>query len=83
MQNTNNKKREPECNVTVFEDLGIYSSDPEMDTKINDELISFLKSIGCKPARKKLKTNNNFSVPILINKTGSEPITLKSTSVKF
>ncbi len=55
MQNTNNKKREPECNVAVFEDLGIYSSDPEMDKKINDELKSFLKSIGCKPTRIKIK----------------------------
>jgi hypothetical protein len=55
MQNTNNKKREPECNVAVFEDLGIYSSDTEKDKKINDELISFLKSIGCKPARIKIK----------------------------
>ncbi len=60
MQNTNNKKREPECNVTVFEDLGIYSSDPEMDKKINDELISFLKSIGCKPARIKIKNVLRF-----------------------
>lgn len=55
MQNTNNKKREPECNVAVIEDLGIYSSDTEKDKKINDELISFLKSIGCKPARIKIK----------------------------
>ena len=55
MQNTNNKKREPECNVAVIEDLGIYSSDTEKDKKINDELISFLKSIGCNPALLKIK----------------------------
>ncbi len=44
-----------EVNVAVFEDLGIYNSDPEKDKKINDELKSFLKSIGCKPARITMK----------------------------
>jgi SepF-like predicted cell division protein (DUF552 family) len=47
----NNKRKHLEGNVVVFEDLGIYNSDPEKVKKINDELKSFLKSIGCKPAQ--------------------------------
>ena len=43
-----------EVNVADFEDLGIYNSDPEKDKIINDELKSFLKSIGCKPVRIKI-----------------------------
>ena len=44
-----------EVNLVVFEDLGIYNSDPEKDKKINDELKSFLKSTSCKPVRIKIK----------------------------
>jgi len=44
-----------EVNVAVFEDLGIYNSDPEKDKKINDELKSFIKSIGCKIGRIKIE----------------------------
>ncbi len=47
-----------EVNVADFEDLGIYNSDPEKVEKINDELKSFLKSIGCKIGRIKIMEEN-------------------------
>jgi hypothetical protein len=53
-----NKRKCLEGNVIVFEDLGIYSSDPEKDKKINNALKSFLKSNGYKPARIKIKNKN-------------------------
>jgi hypothetical protein len=57
MLNTNNKKSKPykPDNTWLYEELGIYNSDPEKDKKINDELKSFLKSIGCKAARIKIE----------------------------
>ena len=42
-------------NTWLYEELGIYNSDPEKEKKINDELKSFLKSIGYVPARIKIK----------------------------
>lgn len=69
MKLKNNKKNCLEDNVVVFEDLGIYNSDPEKDKKINDELKSFLKSIGCKPDRIKIyKRTKNTKGFVLINK---------------
>lgn len=57
----NIKKKVLEGNVAVFEDLDIYSSDPEKNKKINDELKSFLQSIGCKPARIKIKNGSAYN----------------------
>ena len=51
-----------EVNVADFEDLGIYSSDPDKDKKINNELKSFLKSVGCKPARIKKEEVNTYGI---------------------
>ena len=55
MKPKNNKRKRFEGNVAVFEDLGIYSSNPEKDKKINDELKLFLKSKGFEPASIKIK----------------------------
>ena len=55
----NSKKyKSGENEVWLFKDLGIYNSNPEKDKKINDELKSFLKSIGYKPARIKIVEEN-------------------------
>ena len=52
IKNTKNKisKTYRLDNTWLYEELGIYSSNPEKEKKIKDELKSFLKSIGCKPA---------------------------------
>ena len=57
MLNTKNKKSKPykPDNTWLYEEPGIYNSNPEKDKKINDELKSFLKSNGRKPARIKIK----------------------------
>lgn len=62
MKPKNNKRKHLEGNVVVFEDLGIYNSDPEKVKKINDELKSFLKSIGCKPAQITMKEVSAYRI---------------------
>jgi hypothetical protein len=47
-------------NLAVFEDLGIYSTDPKKDKKINNKLIKFLKSLGCTQAKIRIRKNNDF-----------------------
>ena len=53
MKNSDDKK--VEGNIVVFEDLGIYSRDPEKDKEINNKLIEFLKKEGIKLAKIKIK----------------------------
>lgn len=56
MKNSDDKK--VEGNIVVFEDLGIYSRDPEVDRRINENLKKFLISKGYKIPRIKIKPEN-------------------------
>ena len=62
IKNTKNKisKTCKADNTWLYEELGIYNSDPEKDKKINDELKSFLKTIGIKLARINKKNKLQF-----------------------
>jgi len=55
MENSENKK--DLGYVCMFEDLGVYSSDSKKDQEINRKLITFLKSLGIKLAKIKIRKN--------------------------
>ena len=39
----------------LFKELGVYSDDPNIDKKINDELIKYLEQLGSKKTEIKLR----------------------------
>jgi len=43
--------------VCMFEELGVYSSDSKKDQEINRKLKAFLKSLGVKLAKIKIRKN--------------------------
>ena len=74
IKNTKNKisKTCKADNTWLYEELGIYNSDPEKDKKINDELKSFLKTIGIKLARINKKNKLPYICMVYYSKCKSD-----------